>query len=63
MGDTIYPAYEFAGTIPEYEITEITIFKDEIVIVDDSDNEYNIDDFGKTIFLTREEAEAALKKL
>lgn len=34
---------------------------DEIVYIDDSDNVFTADDIGKTVFLTREEAERALK--
>ena len=38
------------------------VYPDEIVIVDDSDNLIFIEDIGKSVFLTREEAEKALKE-
>lgn len=38
------------------------VYPDEIVMVDDSDNLIFIEDIGKTVFLTREEAEKALKE-
>ena len=40
----------------------LEIYFDEIVFVDDSDNVFTADDIGKTVFLTREEAEKALKE-
>ena len=43
-----------------WEIVEIMIYPDEIVYRDDSDNIIENKDFGKTVFLTREEAEKAL---
>ena len=33
-----------------------------VVFVDDSDNVFTADDIGKTVFLTREAAEKALKE-
>jgi hypothetical protein len=36
------------------------IYEDEILFIDDSDNIFSFDDIGKTVFLTREEAEKAL---
>ena len=43
-------------------ITKVEIYEDEIVFIDDSDNIFRPDDIGKTVFLTREEAEKALKE-
>ena len=43
-------------------ITKVEIYEDEIVFIDDSDNIFRPDDIGETVFLTREEAEAALQK-
>ena len=43
-------------------ITKVEIYEDEIVFIDDSDNIFRPDDIGKTVFLTREEAEATLKE-
>ena len=58
-GDTIYrpEALQFC-----WVITKVEIYEDEIVFIDDSDNIFRPDDIGKTIFLTREEAEKALKE-
>jgi hypothetical protein len=36
------------------------VYQDEVVYRDDSDNIIENKDFGKTVFLTREEAEKAL---
>ena len=43
-----------------WEIVEIMVYQDEIVYRDDSDIIIEDKHFGKTIFLTREEAENAL---
>ena len=58
-GDTIYrtEALQFC-----WVITKVEIYEDEIVFIDDSDNIFRPDDIGKTVFLTREEAEATLKE-
>ena len=56
-GDTIYrpEALQFCWVIANVEI-----YEDEIVFIDDSDNIFRPDDIGKTVFLSREEAEKAL---
>jgi hypothetical protein len=56
-GDTIYrpAALQFC-----WVITKVEIYEDEIVFIDDSDNIFRPDDIGKTVFLTREEAEKAI---
>ena len=41
-------------------IIKVEIYEDEIVFIDDSDNIFRPDDIGKTVFLTREEAEKAI---
>jgi hypothetical protein len=45
----------------EWLIKHTEIYADEIVFIDDSGNVFTEDDIGKTVFLTREEAERALK--
>jgi hypothetical protein len=57
-GDTIYrpEALQFCWVIANVEI-----YEDEIVFIDDSDNIFRPDDIGKTVFLTREDAEKALE--
>lgn len=58
-GDTIYrpEALQFC-----WVITNVEIYEDEIVFIDDSDNIFRPDDIGKTVFLSREEAEKALQE-
>ncbi len=63
VGDKIYLPNEYVGKVIDFEIIEICIFKEEIMFIDDSENEYFINDFGKTVFPTKEEAETALKEL
>ena len=57
VGDTIYrpEALQYS-----WDIVSATIYPDEIVFIDDSDNIFRPDDIGKTVFLTREEAEKVL---
>jgi hypothetical protein len=57
-GDIIYrpEALQFCWVIANVEI-----YEDEIVFIDDSDNIFRPDDIGKTVFLTREEAEKVLE--
>ena len=56
-GDIIYrpEALQFC-----WVITKVEIYEDEIVFIDDSDNIFRPDDIGKTVFLSREEAEKAI---
>lgn len=58
-GDIIYrpEALQFC-----WVITKVEIYEEEIVFIDDSDNIFRPDDIGKTVFLTREEAEKALQE-
>ena len=44
-----------------WTITIVTIYPDEIMFTDDSDNIFSLDDIGKTVFLTRDAAEKALE--
>ena len=55
-GDTIYRL----DGLHSWQIVSITIYPDEIIFTDDSDNIFGLDNIGKTIFFTREEAEKAL---
>ena len=67
VGDTLYDISEFVNgcsypEIYEYTCEYITIFKDkdgETVFEIDAIN-FRFNDFGKTVFLTREDAEKAL---
>lgn len=61
-GDTIYRCGDPIKKVYEWEIEHIEMYVDEIVYVDDSDNTFTGDEIGKTVFLTREAAENALKE-
>lgn len=69
VGDTLYVISQMKDKrilpfINEYEVTSISIKKKSIVIYHEIDGYIKIfrqNDFGKTVFLTREEAERALK--
>ena len=63
VGDTVYLPNKYAGIVVPFNIVEFCMFKDEYAIIDDSDNEYKIEDFGKAVFLTHEEAEKALEEM
>ena len=61
VGDTIYRCGDPIKKIYEWQIAYVEVYEDETVFVDDSDNTFVEADIGKTVFLTREEAEKALK--
>ena len=46
----------------DWEVAYADVYKDEVVLIDDSDNAILEGQIGKEVFFTREEAEAALKK-
>ena len=60
-GQTIYRVGDPIKKIYEWDVAYIEVYEDEIEYVDDSDNRFTADDIVKTVFLTREAAEAALK--
>lgn len=43
-----------------WQVEHADVYEDEVVIVDDSYKFFTADDIGKSVFLTRDEAEAAL---
>lgn len=47
----------------EIKIAKFIIDKNEIYFITDRGASWNIDKFGKTVFLTKSEAEARLKEL
>ena len=61
VGDTIYRCGDPIKKIYEWQIAYVEAYEDETVFVDDSDNTFVEADIGKTVFLTREEAEKALE--
>lgn len=44
-----------------WQVAYAEVYTDGIIMIDDSDNHFEAEDIGKTVFLTREEAEKALK--
>ena len=54
---------EFLNRVCDHFIEKIEIDSDGIWVIDTSGHVYSPDNFGKTVFLTKEEAEAALKKM
>ena len=60
VGDSIFRVGN--GEIWEWLIEHIEIYGDEIGFVDDGENYFTPDKLGKTVFLTKEEAERALKE-
>ena len=63
VGDTIYRCGDPIKKIYEWQIAYVEVYEDETVFVDDSDNTFVEADIGKTVFLTREEAEKALEEV
>ena len=62
MGDTVY--FALLGRIIEKQVFSIVSFSNSTRIYCDGTSEYfRPEDIGKTFFLTREEAEAALKAM
>ena len=60
VGDTVYRACGL--NVIDWTIERIVIFTDEIIFIDDSDNDFKTGDIGKTVFLTHDLAEKALKE-
>lgn len=46
----------------DWQVAYAEVYPDAIIMIDDSDNHFEADDIGKTVFLTREDAERALKE-
>lgn len=62
VGDTVQEVDKPLGIIAEWRVTEFVIHEDVVFAENPYLGEYcDIEEFGKTVFLTREEAEAALK--
>ena len=67
----IVPACDFKNTIyrvgknkiyGDWELMYIQVYPDEVLYIYDSDNYFTENDIGKTVFLTKEEAEEKLKE-
>ena len=71
VGDAVYALSQMRDKrmlpfISEYEVTSITVGKKKCLVYHEMDGYIKIfkqEDFGKTVFLTREEAEKALEKM
>ena len=63
VGDTVYYVISTMKNPIDFQIVKIEIFQDEIIYVDDGDNEWSVEDFGKLVFLTQAEAEQRLKEM
>ena len=61
VGDTVY--YIYNNTIIEYQVNTIIIYKySQRIVVWGRSPYFEFSDFGKTVFLTHEEAEKALEE-
>ena len=60
VGDKVYVPAKWINGILSFVIVRCDIYEEEMFFEDDSFNMLSVDDFGKTVFLTREEAEKAL---
>ena len=62
VGDTVYRIYT-QSWIGEDKVCEFVLRSDSLWYIDDKQRETPCYRFGKTVFLTREEAEAKLKEM
>lgn len=62
VGDMTYNASKLFGRVVDAVVERIEIDEDGFWVITSSGT-HSFDDFGKSIFLTHEEAEAALKEL
>ena len=61
VGDRVYRPSKYLGVV-QFVIISFKATQSEMFYTDDSDNIIYIPDIGKTVFLTKEEAENALKE-
>lgn len=61
VGDKVYRPSKYLGVV-QFVITSFNMYQSEMFFTDDSDNIIYLPDIGKTVFLTREEAEKALER-
>ena len=61
VGDTVYRPSKYLGVV-QFVITSFYMYQSEMFFTDDSDNIICLPDIGKTVFLTRKEAERALEE-
>lgn len=61
VGDKVYRPSICLGVV-QFVIISFNIYQSELFFTDDSENIIYLPEIGKTVFLTREEAEQALKE-
>ena len=61
VGDKVYRPSDCLGVV-QFVIISFNIYESEMFFTDDSENIIYLSDIGKTVFLTHEEAERALKE-
>ena len=61
-GQTVWFPSQYYGAPYPITITHLEIYEEETVIYSEGGSEWRDEDIGKTVFLTREEAEKALKE-
>ena len=61
VGDRVYRPSDCLGVV-QFVIISFNIYESEMFFTDDSENIIYLSDIGKTVFLTREEAERALRE-
>ena len=61
VGDMVYRPSDCLGVV-QFVIISFNIYESEMFFTDDSENVIFFSDIGKTVFLTREEAEKALRE-
>ena len=60
VGDTVYRPSKYLGYVVPFVIISFEATQSEMFYTDDSDNIIYIGEIGKTVFLTKEEAEKVL---
>ena len=63
VGDTVYVVMTYSGCVEEIVITGFSVVSNVIFMMCDGETGYREDLFGKTIFLTRQEAEDKLSEM
>ncbi len=61
VGDKVYRPSNCLGVV-QFVIISCSIYESEMFFTDDSENIIYLPDIGKTVFLTHEEADRALKE-
>ena len=61
VGDRVYRPSDCLGVV-QFVIISFNIYESEMFFTDDSENIIYLSDIGKTVFLTREDAEKALRE-